>query len=388
MAKTEQELRSEAVRRRLAGESPAEIARSLGRSRQWVAKWVRRHGSGEEHWAVGARRGPRRGANRTPAEVEALVLGVRERLAENPWAQVGAPAIAWELEKLGAWAPPLRTIERILQRGGLTERSRPRRRQPKGIPYPAQLAQRPGEIHEADLVGPRHLAGGVRFYALNAVDLAPHRAAIEIVEDKLDEGIARGLIALWERLGVPARVKFDNGGPFICPRGLGLVIRLCLHQGVTPVFIPQGEPWRNGTVERFNDTFDKRFLRQERFTSLAQLRERSRAFERFHNEHHRYRATGGRTPDECAGAQLRRPSPIERLPHGWPPTGRIEFVRFIRSDRKLRIMRRALTMPDGAVYEYVTAVLDFGVPMADGNLRVVHRDGELIATASLKIGGR
>jgi putative transposase len=388
MAKTEQELRSEAVRRRLAGEPPAEIARSLGRSRQWVAKWVRRHRPGEERWAEGARRGPRRAANRTPREVEALVLGVRERLAENPWAQVGAPAIAWELEKLGAWPPPLRTIERILQRAGVTARSRPRRRQPKGIPYPAQLAVRSGELHEADLVGPRHLAGGVRFYALNAVDLAPHRAGIEIIEDKADEGIARGLIALWERLGVPARVKFDNGGPFICPRGLGLVIRLCLHQGVTPVFIPQGEPWRNGTIERFNDTFDKRFLRQERFASLAKLRGRALAFERFHNAHHRYRVTGGRTPDEFGPPESRKLSPLDRLPAGWPSTGRIEFVRFIRSDRKLRVMRRSIAMPDEAVYEYVTAVLDFAVPAAEGNLRVVDRDGELIATTSLKIGGR
>lgn len=385
MAKTEQQLRSEAVRRRLAGEAPAEIARSLGRSRQWVAKWVRRHRSGGERWAEGVRRGPRQATNRTSAQVEALVLAVRERLTENPWAQVGAPAITWELEKLGACAPPQRTIERILKRGGVTERGRPRRRAPKGIPYPAQFVERTGELHEADLVGPRHLAGGVRFYALNAVDLAPHRAGIEIIEDKADEGVARGLIALWERLGVPARVKFDNGGPFICPRGLGLVIRLCLHQGVTPVFIPQGEPWRNGTIEHFNDTFDKRFLRQERFASLAMLKERALAFEDFHNAHHRYRVTGGRTPDEFGPPESRKPSPLERLPSGWPSTGRIEFVRFIRSDRKLRIMRRSIAMPDEAVYEYVTAVLDLGVPASQGNL-IVHRDGEPVATATLKVG--
>ena len=53
MAKTEAELRREAVRRRLAGESPAEIARSLGRSRQWVAKWVRRQEGGDGDWAGG-----------------------------------------------------------------------------------------------------------------------------------------------------------------------------------------------------------------------------------------------------------------------------------------------------------------------------------------------
>jgi len=40
------------------------------------------------------------------------------------------------------------------------------------------------------------------------------------------------------------------------------------------------------------------------------------------------------------------------------------------------------------VYEYVTAVLDLAVPPADGNLRVLRDGGELVATASLKIGGR
>ncbi|MGH2969172.1 MAG: hypothetical protein ACRDK0_08920, partial [Solirubrobacteraceae bacterium] len=67
-------------------------------------------------------------ANRTADDVEAQVLAVRERLEDNPWAQVGAPAIAWELEKLGAVVPPLRTIERILERAGATERRRPGRR--------------------------------------------------------------------------------------------------------------------------------------------------------------------------------------------------------------------------------------------------------------------
>ena len=169
MAKTEAELRREAVRRRLAGESPAEIARSLGRTRQWVAKWVRRRETaGTEEWAAGAKRGPARAPSRTPAETEALVLAVRERLVANPWAQVGAEAIAWELRKLGVEPPPRRTIERIVARGGAPRRRGNGRRQPKGVPYPAVAVERPGGLHEADLVGPRHLQGGVRFYALNA----------------------------------------------------------------------------------------------------------------------------------------------------------------------------------------------------------------------------
>ena len=310
------------------------------------------------------------------------MLGVRGRLAEHPWAQIGAPAIAWELEKLGASVPPERTIEPVLERSGVTERSRRRRRQPKGIPYPQAAAELVGDLHEADLVGPRYLDGGVRFYALNTVDLAPRRAGIEIVTDKSDHAVAGALVALWQRLGVPLRAKLDNGGPFIGARGLGLVARLCLHNGVTPVFIPAGEPWRNGVVERFNDTFDKRFLRTERFPSRAALEQRALAFERFHNAHHRYAAIGGDTPDESSHErELRRPQTLEELPDGWPAQGRVEFIRFLRSDRKLRLMRRSFEMPPGAVYEYVTAVLDLGIPTSEGNLRV-QREGELLATAS------
>ena len=44
-------------------------------------------------------------------------------------------------------------------------------------------------------------------------------------------------------------------------------------------------------------------------------------------------------------------------------------------------------MPDTIVYEYVTAVLDLAVEPAEGNLRVL-RNGEIVATANITIGGR
>ncbi|MFN2468980.1 MAG: integrase core domain-containing protein [Gaiellaceae bacterium] len=387
MARSEEELRKEAVRRRLAGESPEAIARSLGRSRRWVSKWVGRSEVGGERWAAGAKRGPARAPHRTPAELEALVLAVRERLVANPWAQVGAEAIAWELEKLGVDPPPKRTLERILARGGATRRRSGRRRQPKGVPYPAAAAERAGDLHEADLVGPRHLTGGVRFYALNTIDRGSHRCGIEIVETSADERIAAAFVSLWERLGLPRRLQLDNGGPFVAPKGLGLIVRLCLHQGVTPRFVPPREPWRNGTVEHFNDTFDKRFFRQERFDSLAHLSKRARDFETFHNANHRYRATNGRTPAESVGdSTLPRPRPLTELPANWPAAGRIEFVRFIRSDRKLRLLNRAIPMPETVVYEYVTAVLDLAIPASEGNLCII-REGEIVASASITIGG-
>jgi len=38
-----------------------------------------------------------------------------------------------------------------------------------------------------------------------------------------------------------------------------LGIRLCLHFGIQPVLIPVGEPWQNGVIEKFNDTYSGTF---------------------------------------------------------------------------------------------------------------------------------
>jgi len=377
-------LRREAARRRLAGESPEVIARELGRTRQWVAKWAARYDPHDPAWAHGRSRAPKRVAQRTRAEVETRVLEVRARLEANPWAQVGAPAIAWELEKLGAVVPPLRTIERILGRAGASGRPRPGRRASKGIPYPAPAARRLGDVVQVDLVGPRHLDGGLRFHALNQIDVASHHAGIEIVADRGDERVVGALHALWTRHGVPGRVQFDNGGPFTSPTGVGEVVRFCVHQGAVAVFIPPREPWRNGTIERFNDTFDKRFFRQERFADRAQLAARAGAFEAFHNSQHRYQATNGRAPDETAPARRpRRPLAVDELPAGWPPAGRIEFIRFIRSDHKLRLLGRAIQVPDGHAYQYLTATLDLSIAKGTDNLLISDDHGELITSSRL-----
>lgn len=380
--------RREAARRRLAGESPEAIASDLGRSRQWVAKWAARYDPHDASWAESRSRAPIRVANRTAASVEAQVLEVRKRLEENPWAQVGAPAIAWELEKLGVEVLPERTIEEIIARAGATKRQRPGRRASKGIPYPAPRAERAGDVAQVDLVGPRHLDGGVRFHALNQIDVASHHAGIEIITGRDDQRVLDALYALWSRHGVPARIQFDNGGPFCSPTGLGEVARVCLHQGATPVFIPTREPWRNGTIEHFNDTFEKRFFRQERFTGIEHLAERAGAFERFHNAQHRYSATGGLTPEQTTAAgKPSAPRPRAKLPRGWPDQGKVEFIRFIRSDHKLRILGRAIPMPDGSAYQYVTATLDLALAAQEHNLLVTDDQGELLTTARLPTAG-
>lgn len=368
----EEQLRREAVRRVLAGEPARAVAKDLHRTERWVFKWQARYDPGERGWAHERSRAPGHVVNRTAAEVERLILEVRARLQRDEWAQIGSTAIAWELEKLGTRPlPELRTIERILQRADVPRRERRSRYAAKGTPYPAPAVPGPNAVQEADLIGPRFLAGGISFYVLTVMDLGRHTAALELQQSKGDLETARSLPHVWGRLGIPERLKLDNWFIHRVRRSLPAVVRVCLVLGVVPVFVPLAEPWRQGTLEHFNDTFDKRFFRTERFSGLRHLRNRMARFERFHNAHHRYAAIKGATPDEVAarlGFVPRRPPAGFEIPAAPARRGQIEFIRLIRSDRVLHVLGEEIVLGAELVHEYVSARLD----VADEHLDVVH----------------
>ncbi|MFA5788082.1 MAG: hypothetical protein WDA71_14055 [Actinomycetota bacterium] len=362
MGGAEEDARREAVMRVLTGEPPGKVACDLGRSDRWVRKWVGRYEPADEAWASERSRAPALQVRKTPAEIERLVLEIRERAMANPWAQVGAVAIAWEMDKLGVGPPEVWTIDRILARAGVAKRRAQSRYVPKGTPYPqGSTLVRPGAVHEIDLVGARHLDGAIPFYALNAVDLGRRRAAIEILATNQEWDVAGGLIRIWQRLGVPRQVQFDNGHT-IQGRGrqLAVAVWTCLALGVRVRFIPFAEPWRNAVIEHFNDVFDKRFFRTERFSDLAHLERRACAFEAFHNSHHRYSVLGGATAQEWErklGFTPKLLDPSFTPPQDLPRRGQIEFVRLIRSDRVLKVLGSKIEVPGELVHRYVIATL-------------------------------
>ena len=194
-----------------------------------------------------------------------------------------------------------------------------------------------------DLVGPRYIKGDGRFYSMNVIDLYSHRVFIESNRTKEDDNIAQGLLRCWKSMGLPDFLQMDNElsfrGSNRYPRSLGLVLRLCLYFGVQPVFIPVAEPWRDGVIESFNDTYDKKFYRRQWFSSYAQLKRQSKNFQQFHNKNHRYSYLKGKTPLEIIEADEFKPltlGPNTRMPKlDFLPDGAISLIRFIRSDRTL-----------------------------------------------------
>jgi len=383
---SEEELRQEAVRRRLQGESPTEIAAAMRRTTRWVRKWVSRHAD-EGHldrWAQSRSRAPISSPTKTPASVEAQILGSRARLVANPRAQYGSLAIQWDLRRVGVEPiPPARTIERVLARNGVSQprRQRSDQYQSKNIPYPVRIAAEPGTIHQIDMIGPRHLVGAAKFHTMNLIDVGSHRVGNNIVTETRPAVLVGALTGIWARVGVPSVAQFDNHANFrggIPPawQHFSPIVAACLDLGVTPRFIPVREPWRNGIVEHFNDVWDKSFFRTEVFNNIDHLRAENASFAEFHNTHHRYSAHAGSTPNQMWENRL-----CALLPAGYTPPsrlpakGHIEVVRYIRSNRQLGLFGKRITLAEKDIHQYVTAIIKVRarkLVVADSNGEIIH----------------
>lgn len=359
-------IRALAVQRFRNGETPETICTSLGKSRSWLYKWIARQDVADSAWNEERSRSPQSMPNRTAAEIEEIVKTVRLSLY-NKDLFCGAQAILWELEDLGVKPlPSARTINRILARNELTHR-RTGKYEAKGTIYPALPSALPNQTHQADLVGPCYLKGSVRFYSMNVVDTATVRCGLHPSFSKSGQMVIDGLWGAWQRMGIPERIQVDNAMSFFGspkhPRGMGPLIRLCLHNGVEPWFIPMAEPWRNGMVENFNDRYQQRFLGKVVMTSMAELETGSLAFEQRHNSKYRYSKLKGVTPLKALAAshaQLRFPVEDEPPKHRLkrPEIGKYHAVRLIRSDLKLNIFGECFSAPPEAALEYVVATID------------------------------
>jgi hypothetical protein len=168
-------------------------------------------------------------------------------------------------------------------------------------------------------------------------------------------------------MGMPEHIQIDNAMSFFGspthPRGMGPLIRLCLHNNIEPWFIPMAEPWRNGMIESFNDRYQQMFLGKVEMATEGELKACSLAFEQRHNAKYRYSKLGGKTPIKAlaaSNATLRFPQEkmTSRHPLRKPETGKYHLVRLIRSDLKLNVFGETFPVPPELMLEYVVATIN------------------------------
>ena len=235
-------------------------------------------------------------------------------------------------------------------------------------------------VHQIDLVGPRFIKNYGRFYCLNIIDIESHCAQVNPIKSKATEYIVNSVIRFWQTFGIPDFIQMDNElsfrGSNRHPHSFGQLIRFALSQGVTPIFIPQAEPWRNGIIEKFNDTFDKKFFRAQSYKDLADVRNKAIEFENFHNNYYRYKANNNKVPIEVFNSD--RPDIFLDIDYTLPKfipliDGDIILIRLIRSDRKLNIFGESFLVSKYLVYSYIEALIS----VKEQSLKVF-RDNQLL----------
>jgi putative transposase len=363
--------RQRAIALRLGGRAVPDICRSLGRSQAWFYKWWRRYLEFGADGLYDLTRANHHVANRIPPELERAILSVRRRLEAQtgPAARyrlIGASAILAELQALHVSPlPSLRTIDRVLQRHGITL---PRLRRPRLLPrqvYPAPKAEQSNELHEVDLVGPLYRKGRrQRYYIWVCKDAFDGAVCLRLAESRHMDEVLTFLGECWKTLGRPRQVQFDNAREIAAwgagARSLSRVIRLCLYFGIVALFIPPGEPQYNGSAENFNGWFQPRLLRRH-FRWPGDLRRELAVLEEVVNTQHVHARLGGLTP-----AQHRRRQRLQKLPPRYVvPTdplplaaGRVIFIRRVGPKGFVEVLDQSYRVGQRHQGLYVRLVLD------------------------------
>ena len=362
----EYEQRQEAINRYLLGEKISKIAHSFKKSRKWVHHWINRFKQKKEEgdWYKDESKAPKNIAAKIEAEKEQQILIIRKELMNEKMSQIGAISIQYECERRGIKPiPDVWTINRVIAKHGLNKQISVHK-----IPkdYPELFCH----THQMDLVGPRYIKGDGKFYSVNVIDTTTHSCYVKAVRTKSSDGIVAAIAAFWKTHGMPDALQMDNElafrGSNRYPRSFGKVVRFALSQGVPIVFIPVAEPWRNGIIEKFNHTYQQRFLKAYTFENLEKLSGQEQAFINFHNGKHRYSSQGHKTPDEANALQLKPilykgviHLPSIKKDYKIPLTqGCVYYIRFIRSDLKLYLPNEVFIVKDTLKHSYIVAEIN------------------------------
>jgi putative transposase len=128
----------------------------------------------------------------------------------------------------------------------------------------------------------RYLEGGTKVFVFPTIDAQTQAIAQTLSTDKGGASLHRHIQQAWRTLGLPHGLLLDNdsaatGGEHT-PRHFGAFLRVCLYVGIEPIFIPPGEPQRNGLVENLHHLWVRTFWNRHHFGSFAEVCRKSPRF--------------------------------------------------------------------------------------------------------------
>jgi transposase InsO family protein len=285
------------------GRPLGELAAAHGVHRSWLYKLLARYRREGEAGLEPRSRRPQRSPARIADRYEDAIVAARKQLTDLG-VDAGAATIHAHLSRLGAPAPSVSTIWRVLKAQGFITPEPHKRPRSSWRRFQAEL---PNECWQADTT---HwaLADGTPIEVLNIIDdhsraCTASRAFLTTRAPDVVRTMHRAA-AIW---GYPQAFLSDNGAIFTASARGGTVAleTELLGLGIRAKHSRPYHPQTCGKVERFHQTLKKFLAKQEPATTKKQLQTQLDRFAAYYNTVRPHRSIGRRTPAEAHAARAK-----------------------------------------------------------------------------------
>ena len=265
--------------------SKVELAAAYGVTRPTLDKWIDRFKAEGYEGLEDRSTAPKSCPHKTDPKLEEMIVEARRSHPRWGGGKLKAlmkrnhPGINWPAES---------TFDAILKRNGLTEPRRKRRKSGR-LRSVGKKSTEPNGVWTADFKGEFRTRDGQWCYPLTIVDEYSHYIiACQGLESTAGDSSQEVFEEVFERHGMPAVIRSDNGVPFSVSHALCGLSQLSvwwIRLGIRPERIDPGRPEQNGSHERMHRT-----LKDETAIPPAQNATRQqKRFDQFRAEFNHYR---------------------------------------------------------------------------------------------------
>ena len=184
------------------------------------------------------------------------------------------------------------------------QRARKSRKRTQQTVQPHQ-AEYPNHVWTYDILFDR-LANGTLFKTLSVLDEFTREClGILVATSIVAQDVTAFLAAILENRSAPVFLRSDNGSEFTSH-----AVQTWLEENkVGPVFIPPGQPWKNGFIESFHDKFRDECLQREWFQSLLEAKVVIEAWRVHYNTQRPHSSLAYQTPAAFAAKNPHQSAP-------------------------------------------------------------------------------
>lgn len=243
--------RTEFVMRALKAENFRALCEEYGISTKTGYKWLERF---KQHGLAGLAdecRRPRGHARELSERVICEI--VRLKTLRPKW---GPKKIRVLYARRHAQVPSESSFKRVLDRAGMVEHRRVRKREEAGRLFEGRKASKPNEIWTVDFKGWWYGAPGQRCEPLTVRDeFSRYVLELRAVANARTETVRECFERLFEAYGLPGAIRSDNGSPFASTTGLWGLTRLSAWWLALGIDLERGRPGcpqDNPAHERFH----------------------------------------------------------------------------------------------------------------------------------------